>query len=339
VEEFADKAAELLHDKNHGVLVAGVTLMLAICTLDAGALEKYRCGRRRGVAGHGAAGQQDARAPGCGLRRAAAGVEVCGRRLRPGGVRSGPAAPHRPARGARPLPPPPPGRTSRCCARCFAACCRAARRRSTTSGGSATPSSRSRSCSCCACWVSGVGGDGDAAAERRAAKWRGSGARLCLERLAGGSLTARRLLPHSAPGRGNAEASDQMTDILAQVWGTLDGDRGSGVPPAIGKLSWLHAPPQLRRWRQQTESWPAPTPPPGGRQRGGLAQRGQRDPVRGREYHHGWVEAGGSRRLGNGALQPGQGEGSIRPGSSLPARATTDPARPPAPRAPQPPRH
>jgi hypothetical protein len=28
VEEFLDKAVELLHDKNHGVLLSGVTLML-----------------------------------------------------------------------------------------------------------------------------------------------------------------------------------------------------------------------------------------------------------------------------------------------------------------------
>jgi cytochrome c-type biogenesis protein CcmH/NrfG len=46
VEEFADKAAELLHDKNQGVLVAGVTLMLAICGLDAAAVDKYRWGAR-----------------------------------------------------------------------------------------------------------------------------------------------------------------------------------------------------------------------------------------------------------------------------------------------------
>lgn len=44
VEEFADKAAELLHDKNHGVLLAGVTLMLAITHIEPAAVEQYRCG-------------------------------------------------------------------------------------------------------------------------------------------------------------------------------------------------------------------------------------------------------------------------------------------------------
>lgn len=42
MEEFADKAADLLHDKHHGVLVSGVTLMLAVCNIDPAVVEKYR---------------------------------------------------------------------------------------------------------------------------------------------------------------------------------------------------------------------------------------------------------------------------------------------------------
>ena len=44
VEEFADKAAELLHDKSHAVLLGGVTLMLAICHIEPAVVDKYRCG-------------------------------------------------------------------------------------------------------------------------------------------------------------------------------------------------------------------------------------------------------------------------------------------------------
>jgi AP-1 complex subunit gamma-1 len=51
VEGFADRAAELLHDKNHGVLLSGVTLMLAICAVDPGTVEKYRWGWGEGVWG------------------------------------------------------------------------------------------------------------------------------------------------------------------------------------------------------------------------------------------------------------------------------------------------
>lgn len=42
VEEFVDRAAALLHDKNQAVSLAGVTLMLAITGLDATAVERYR---------------------------------------------------------------------------------------------------------------------------------------------------------------------------------------------------------------------------------------------------------------------------------------------------------
>ena len=45
VEEFADKAADLLHDKSQAVLLAGVTLMLAICHLEPAVLDKYRRAR------------------------------------------------------------------------------------------------------------------------------------------------------------------------------------------------------------------------------------------------------------------------------------------------------
>ncbi len=55
VEEFADKAADLLHDKNQAVLVAGVTLMLAVCTTEPAVVEKYRWVRFGGVWGGGAA--------------------------------------------------------------------------------------------------------------------------------------------------------------------------------------------------------------------------------------------------------------------------------------------
>jgi AP-1 complex subunit gamma-1 len=42
IEEFMDKAAELLHDKNQGVSLSGVTLMLHICKLEPAAVERYR---------------------------------------------------------------------------------------------------------------------------------------------------------------------------------------------------------------------------------------------------------------------------------------------------------
>eukprot|EP00877_Chromochloris_zofingiensis_P004784 jgi/Chrzof1/14306/Cz08g32120.t1 len=42
IEQFIDKAGELVHDKNHAVMLSGVTLMLQICALDASALDKYR---------------------------------------------------------------------------------------------------------------------------------------------------------------------------------------------------------------------------------------------------------------------------------------------------------
>jgi hypothetical protein len=42
VEEFADKAADLLHDKNQGVALSGVTLLLAICNMQPAMVEDYR---------------------------------------------------------------------------------------------------------------------------------------------------------------------------------------------------------------------------------------------------------------------------------------------------------
>lgn len=42
VEEFADKAAELLHDKNQGVALSGVTLLLAICSMQPAMAEHYQ---------------------------------------------------------------------------------------------------------------------------------------------------------------------------------------------------------------------------------------------------------------------------------------------------------
>jgi hypothetical protein len=42
VEEYIDRAASLLHDKNQGVALSGVTLMLAITGLEPAAVERYR---------------------------------------------------------------------------------------------------------------------------------------------------------------------------------------------------------------------------------------------------------------------------------------------------------
>ncbi len=42
VEQFYDKAAELMHDKNQGVMLSGITLMLTICALDPAMIEHYR---------------------------------------------------------------------------------------------------------------------------------------------------------------------------------------------------------------------------------------------------------------------------------------------------------
>jgi hypothetical protein len=42
IEEFVDRAAALLHDKNQGVALSGVTLMLHITSLEPGAVEHYR---------------------------------------------------------------------------------------------------------------------------------------------------------------------------------------------------------------------------------------------------------------------------------------------------------
>lgn len=42
VEEFADKAADLLHDKNQGVALSGVTLLLAICNMQPAMVDHYR---------------------------------------------------------------------------------------------------------------------------------------------------------------------------------------------------------------------------------------------------------------------------------------------------------
>jgi len=42
IEEFIDRAAALLHDKNQGVALSGVTLMLHITSLEPAAVERYR---------------------------------------------------------------------------------------------------------------------------------------------------------------------------------------------------------------------------------------------------------------------------------------------------------
>ncbi len=42
VETFADKAAGLLTDRHHGVLLSGTTLMLEICAIEPNTIEQYR---------------------------------------------------------------------------------------------------------------------------------------------------------------------------------------------------------------------------------------------------------------------------------------------------------
>lgn len=42
IEEFMDKAADLLHDKNQGVALGGVTLMQQICQMQPQVIERYR---------------------------------------------------------------------------------------------------------------------------------------------------------------------------------------------------------------------------------------------------------------------------------------------------------
>eukprot|EP00878_Enallax_costatus_P013642 GHUV01014265.1.p1 GENE.GHUV01014265.1~~GHUV01014265.1.p1 ORF type:complete len:761 (+),score=273.69 GHUV01014265.1:204-2486(+) len=42
IEEFQDKAADLLHDKNQGVALSGVTLMLQLCLMQPQVIERYR---------------------------------------------------------------------------------------------------------------------------------------------------------------------------------------------------------------------------------------------------------------------------------------------------------
>ena len=42
LESFADRAADLLNDRNHGVVLAGVTLMLDICVGEPAAAEVFR---------------------------------------------------------------------------------------------------------------------------------------------------------------------------------------------------------------------------------------------------------------------------------------------------------
>ena len=42
IEQFLDKAVELLHDKNHAVMLGGAALMLQICEIDSSTIEKYR---------------------------------------------------------------------------------------------------------------------------------------------------------------------------------------------------------------------------------------------------------------------------------------------------------
>ena len=42
IDTFAEKAAALLSDRHHGVLLSGVTLMQEICELDPSIIEQYR---------------------------------------------------------------------------------------------------------------------------------------------------------------------------------------------------------------------------------------------------------------------------------------------------------
>lgn len=42
IETFADKAAGLLSDRHHGVLLSGTTLMLEICEIEPNTVEQYR---------------------------------------------------------------------------------------------------------------------------------------------------------------------------------------------------------------------------------------------------------------------------------------------------------
>lgn len=42
IETFADKAAGLLSDRHHGVLLSGTTLMLEICEIEPNTIEQYR---------------------------------------------------------------------------------------------------------------------------------------------------------------------------------------------------------------------------------------------------------------------------------------------------------
>jgi hypothetical protein len=46
VESFVDKAPALLSDRHHGVLLAGATLMLEMCALDAALVPTYRAQAR-----------------------------------------------------------------------------------------------------------------------------------------------------------------------------------------------------------------------------------------------------------------------------------------------------
>lgn len=42
IDTFAEKAAALLSDRHHGVLLSGVTLMQEICAIDPSTVEQYR---------------------------------------------------------------------------------------------------------------------------------------------------------------------------------------------------------------------------------------------------------------------------------------------------------
>lgn len=42
IDTFAEKAAALLNDRHHGVLLSGVTLMQEICAIDPTIIEQYR---------------------------------------------------------------------------------------------------------------------------------------------------------------------------------------------------------------------------------------------------------------------------------------------------------
>lgn len=61
MDHFTHKAKSLLQDRNHGVLLAGITLVTEMCELDEGICAEFRKVRRAVVGGVGA----DVRGLGC----------------------------------------------------------------------------------------------------------------------------------------------------------------------------------------------------------------------------------------------------------------------------------